>query len=335
MTQPHLTLIATGGTIAATGASPAHTHSYVLGTRSAEALVGSLPQSPAALPITLVQPFNLGSEHLCSAHWLTLARTVRAAQEQPGCRGIVLTHGTDTLEETALFLDLVCPRTHPIVLTGAMRPASALSADGPRNLYAAIQVAQDPRHQAAGVMVVMNDEIFAPDRVAKQHTSSVAAFAARDAAPLGWMVDNQPVWKTLPSEAAARRPSLAAQWPQLLEQLPRVDLIQTHVDADPRLVAWLQAQGARALVVAGTGHGSLAEPMRMALIEARRQGCWIVRASRLAAGPVMPGAGGIADAADGFVAARFVSAHKARLVTALALACDLEMPDLDALFQVL
>jgi L-asparaginase len=178
----------------------------------------------------------------------------------------------------------------------------------------------------------MNDTVLAPDRAAKAHTSRTDAFVARDGAPLAEIVDGRPRWRMPPAEAAARRPSLAAALEVLPAALPRVDLLAQHVDADPDLVDWLVSRGARGLVLAGTGHGTMPDPMRDALSRAADAGVMVVRASRLPSGPVIRGAG-IDDDRWGFVPAGWLSAHKARLVTALAIAAGLDRAALRALLE--
>ena len=330
MDRPLLLLIATGGTIAGAAPSADRTHGYVPGALPVSALIDAVPALHGLADVVAEQPFSIGSQHMSGAHWLALLARLRAAIADRTVSGIVVAHGTDTLEESALLADLACLRDTPVVFTGAMRPATALGADGPMNLYAAAAVALDPAARGAGALVLMNDQVFAPDRAAKSHTSRTDAFAARDGAPLGVIADGRVHWSGPPADAAARRPSLAATLDPLPAALPRVDLIAQHVDADPDLVGWLVARGARGLVVAGTGHGTMAEPMRIALARAASDGCVVVRATRLAGGPVWPNAG-VDDDASGFVAAGFLSAHKARLVVSLALAAGLGRDDIRAL----
>jgi L-asparaginase len=332
MDRPRLLLLATGGTIAGTAASADRTQGYVDGALPVSALVDAVPALRGLAEVHAEQPFSIGSQHLGSGHWLTLIARLRAAAADPSIAAAVITHGTDTLEETALMLDLACDRRLPIVLTGAMRPATALGADGPMNLYAAAATAVDPTARGAGTMVLMNDTVLAPDRAAKAHTSRTDAFVARDGAPLAEIVDGRPRWRMPPAEAAARRPSLAAALEVLPAALPRVDLLAQHVDADPDLVDWLVSRGARGLVLAGTGHGTMPDPMRDALSRAADAGVVVVRASRLPSGPVIRGAG-IDDDRWGFVPAGWLSAHKARLVTALAIAAGLDREALRALIE--
>lgn len=330
--QPGLLLLATGGTIAGEAASPDRTQGYTPAIVPIERLLEAVPGLKARAHIRAEQPYSIGSQHLTSAHWLTLAARIRAALSDPLIQGVAITHGTDTMEETALFLDLVCARTKPIVLTGAMRPSTALSADGPMNLHAAVSVALDAACVQAGALVVMNDQIFAADQACKAHTARTDAFIARNGAPIGVMADGKPHWRLDPSRLAETRPSLATHFKVLPSSLPRVDMLAQQVDVDVDIVEWMLAHGARGIVVAGTGHGSISDPLQAALRRAVASGCMVVRASRVACGPVLRGAS-VDDDAQGFVAAGFVSPHKARLITALALAAGLDREALQALFQ--
>jgi L-asparaginase len=323
MSKPRLLLLATGGTIAGVAPTAASTLSYAPASLGADSLIASVPALADLADITTETPFSTGSQHMTSANWLMLAARVRQAMADPAIDGIVITHGTDTLEETALFLDLTCPRDKAVVLTGAMRPATALGADGPMNLYAAAVLAASPASRGAGAIVLMNDQAFGPDRAAKVHTSRVDAFMARSAMPLALMLDGKAVWQTPAAMAAERRPSLAAHFASLPAALPRVDLLAQQVDADPAIVDWCVQQGARGIVLAGTGHGTMSRPIEAALGRAAETGCLVVRASRISDGPVMHGAG-VDDDRLGFIAAGFVTPHKARLLLSLLIAAGLD-----------
>jgi L-asparaginase len=323
MKPQRLLLLATGGTIAGAAASAVQTQGYQPGAVPVERLVAAVPELAQVARIQAEQVYSIGSQHMSSSNWLGLATRIRDAMADPDIDGIVITHGTDTIEETALFLDLVCPRLKPIVLTGAMRPATAVGADGPMNLFAAARVAADPLARGAGAVVVMNDQVVAPHQACKAHTVRTDAFIAREGAPLALMLDARPVWRVDAGQAAALRPSLARQLTPLPSQLPRVDLLAQQVDIDTGLVGWLLDRGSRGIVVAGTGHGSLSKPLHEALHQAVAAGCVVARASRVAGGPVQRN-GQINDDENGFVATGFLPPHKARLVIALGLAAGLD-----------
>jgi L-asparaginase len=332
MDLPRLLLIATGGTIAGAAPSADRTQGYRPGAVPVAALVDAVPALRTLARIEAEQPFAIGSQHITGTHHLALVARIRAAQADSGLAGIVITHGTDTLEETALLLDLTCRRDVPVVITGAMRPATAIGADGPMNLYAAAAVAVDPAARGAGAVVLMNDQVFGADRAAKVHTSRTDAFIARDGGALASILDGHAQWHLPAAEAAARRPSLLGRLAALPDAMPRVDVIAQHIDADPAIVPFLISRGARGLVLAGTGHGTMSEPMREALTAAAAAGCLVIRASRVAAGPVIHNAG-VDDDAGGFVAAGWLSPHKARLVASLALAAGLSRDAVQALIE--
>ncbi|RPH44916.1 MAG: asparaginase [Burkholderiales bacterium] len=332
MDLPRLLLIATGGTIAGAAPSADRTQGYRPGALPVAALVDAVPALRGLARIETEQPFAIGSQHMTGAHHLALVARIRAAQADPGLAGIVVTHGTDTMEETALLLDLTCPRDVPMVITGAMRPATAIGADGPMNLYAAAALAVDPASRGAGAVVLMNDQVFGPDRAAKAHTSRTDAFVARDGGPQASILDGRPRWHVPAAETASRRPSLRARLATLPAALPRVDIVAQHVDADPAIVPFLLSRGARGLVLAGTGHGTMSDPMRDALAAAAAAGCLIIRASRVANGPVTRNAG-VDDDAGGFVPAGALSPHKARLVASLGLAAGLVRDEIGALID--
>lgn len=334
MSLPSLLLIATGGTIAGHSDDPTRTGRYAANALSAEALLQAVPGLSDLAQVVCEQPYSIGSEHLRSTHWMTLARRVRQAQATDRVTGIVITHGTDTLEETALVLDLLCPRHTPIVLTGAMRPAGTLSADGPMNLLCAAQTALDPRAQGSGTLVVMNERVLPPNRAWKTHTSRIDAFDAREASALAHLQDGQARWQTDPAALARGRPSLVDDLPDLPDALPRVDLVSAHVDMRVELIDWLVSQGSRALVIAGTGHGTLADPVAQAVRRAVRAGCLVVRASRVPQGGVWPGCG-LDDPSLGTLAAGLCTPHKARAVVSLALAAGWDAARIQTLLLAL
>jgi L-asparaginase len=326
-----LLVIGTGGTIAGAASAPTQTIGYRAGAVPVTQLVGSVPGLTSLADIRTVQPFSIGSEHMRSAQWLELAGLARNAQGDPDVDGIVITHGTDTMEETAFFLDLVTGRDKPVVMTGAMRPATAVSADGPANLLAACRFALDPGAVGRGVLVALNDCAFTAATVGKVHTLRVDAFAARDAACVGQLVDDAVTWHDrLQGIGPAAFAHLA-----LPERLPPVALILQHVDCDESIVDWHVARGAEGIVIAGSGNGRFPDAMRAALARASRGGCRIVRASRVAAGPVVRnGEAEVADRDDalGFIASGFVAPLKARILLQCCLIAGIDTPAIQQVF---
>ena len=326
-----LLVIGTGGTIA--GAAPAATQTtgYHAGALAVSQLVDDLPALAEIASIRTSQPFSIGSQHMASSNWLELALLVREAQADAGVDGIVITHGTDTMEETAFFLDLVTNDRKPIVMTGAMRPATAVSADGPANLLGACRFACDAGAAGRGVLVAFGDRAFTAASVTKVHTLHTAGFAARGDAVSGELVAETVQWRRPPPEPPRPFAGLA-----LPAALPPVALILQHVDCDPAVVAWQLGRGAHGIVIAGSGNGMMPVPMRAALAQASRSGCTVVRASRVAGGPVMRNAE--AEPADrddalGFVASGYLPPLKARILLQCCLAAGLSRAQIQALFD--
>jgi L-asparaginase len=326
-----LLVIGTGGTIAGSAPAATQTTGYRAGAVSVTRLVQDLPHLADLANIRTSQPFSIGSQHMTSANWLQLAALVREAIADAAVDGIVITHGTDTMEETAFFLDLLTNRGKPVVMTGAMRPATAVSADGPANLLGACRFASDPGAAGHGVLVAFGDRAYAAASVAKAHTLRTDAFAARDASPVAELVGETVAW---------RRPAPGEQQPfaalALPEALPRVALVMQHVDCDETVVDWHLARGVKGIVIAGSGNGMLPDPMRAALAGASRGGCIVVRASRVGAGPVMRNAE--AEPADrddalGFVASGFLAPLKARILLQCCLVAGMSAGQIQGQFD--
>ena len=331
-----LLVIGTGGTIAGSAPTATQTVGYRAGVVAVSQLVDNLPGSADIAELRTSQPFSIGSQHMTSSNWLALASLVRDAQADPAIDGVVVTHGTDTMEETAFFLDVVTAAGKPVVMTGAMRPATALSADGPANLLAACRFACDPGAAGRGVLVAFGERAFAAASVAKAHTLRTDAFVARDDAAVGELVAQTVHWRHPAPDAESRAGRRALAGIALPDPLPRVALILQHVDCDPAVVDWQVARGARGIVVAGSGNGMLPDPMRAALAQASRGGCIVVRASRVAAGPEVRNAEaepGDRDDALGFVASGYVAPLKARILLQCCLAAGLSGREIQQQFD--
>ena len=305
--MPLVVILATGGTIAGTAASATDTTGYRAGALGVEALVAGVP-ALADHRIEAEPVAAIDSKDMDEATWQRLARRVAHHLARPEVAGVVVTHGTDTLEETAYFLHRVLAPAKPVVLTAAMRPASALSADGPANLLDAVTVAEAPG--ARGVSVVFGGAAWSAIGLRKVHTLQTTAFAGSDCGPVARLEGgvmrrfrDWPEGEALGLERIAADP---ASW-------PRVDIVLNHAGADGRLVDDLVIAGVDGLVVAGTGHGTIAARLGDALARARGEGVRVVRASRCVFGPVLPH-----DAADVDVAGE-LSAVQARVELQLAL----------------
>lgn len=323
--MPTLALIATGGTIAGSGPQ----HRYTAGVLDAASLLGAVPELAELATWQVEQIFAIDSRDMQPAQWLKLASRIRALQADPTIDGIVITHGTDTLEETAFALHLLIAPAKPVVLTAAMRPASARSADGPANLLQAAITALDTDAARHGVTVVANDIIIHSDTLHKAHTHHTDALRCIEGSGLaGRILTGKAQWLTPPSSVLP-----ALQLPEDIA-LPRIDILNAAAGTPPDLIDFCVAAGARGLILALTGHGSIPADWRPALTRARQAGVHIVRASRIAAGGVWPGCNEDDEASD-CIAAGLHSPQQARVRLMLTLAAqpDISRNRLAALFS--
>ncbi|RQO58728.1 asparaginase [Paucibacter sp. KBW04] len=304
-------VLGTGGTIAGTAADPGDNVGYQAAQLGVAQLVSAVP-ALAAVSLACEQVAQLDSKDMDFATWRQLAIRVAAHLAREDVAGVVITHGTDTLEETAYFLQRVLAPKKPVILTAAMRPATALQTDGPQNLLDAVAVAQDP--QASGVLVVFAGVIHAAEQVRKAHSYRVDAFVSSDGARLGLVEEGQVRWvqglgQARPGVGLEVLPTAAKDW-------PRVEILLNHVASDGRLVRALLAQSTDdkpgGLVVAGTGNGSLSQDLEAALREAQAQGVRVLRSTRCDAGPVTA-------SADALPSAGALSPVKARVELILQL----------------
>jgi L-asparaginase len=305
--MPLVVILATGGTIAGTAAASTDTTGYRAGALGVDALVAGVP-ALARHRVEAESVAAIDSKDMDAATWQRLAARVAHHLARAEVAGVVVTHGTDTLEETAYFLQRVLAPAKPVVLTAAMRPASALSADGPANLLDAVGLAGTPG--VRGVSVVFAGAAWAALGLRKVHTLQTGAFAASDCGPVarleGGVLRVFRAWPEGDALGLARVAAAPDTW-------PRVEIVLNHAGADGRLVDAAVAAGARGVVVAGTGHGSVSVRLDAALDRARAAGVRVARASRCAFGPVLPREAQDAEAAGE------LSAPQARVELLLAL----------------
>jgi L-asparaginase len=326
-------LLATGGTIAGEAVSPSG-QGYRAGALPIERILAAVPGLAAVARVEAETVAAVGSQEMDESIWARLATRISLAAARPEVAGVVVTHGTDTMEETACFLDLVLARAKPVVLVGAMRAPHASDADGPANLLAAVAVAANPAAARRGVLVVSAARIHRARFLAKTHTTHLDALASVGAAPVGTVVGGDVVFQESPLSPAP--PSF--DWPALAARLPtrpwpRVDVIFAHAGMDGRLIDAACAAGARGIVIAGVGAGNLSAPARAAAAAAAHAGVAVVRSSRIGAGTVERN-GEIDDDGTGFVAARGLNPAKSRVLLLLALAAgQTDPPRLQALFD--
>ena len=286
MSPPRIALISTGGTIDSVGAGRLDLAWYTETRRRLPdgELLAALPELSQYASVRPAPFRRVPSSALTTADWLDLARTVDALLRDDACDGLVVTHGTNTLEETAYFLDVAVPSDKPVVLVGAMRPPSGLGADGYLNLLRAVQVAACPQAHGHGVLVVMNDTIYGARDVTKARTFRVDAFQAPDTGPLGYAdADGQVVFHHRPArQQDTRSPLLAPD----VTTLPRVEVVLSYVGADGTFVRAAVDAGARGIVSAGTGAGRTTAAEGEALDAAVARGVVVCQGTRVGAGRV-------------------------------------------------
>jgi L-asparaginase len=327
---PKVRILATGGTIAGTGSSPLQTGGYKAGQLSVDELVQAAPGLEQIARIEGEQVCNVASLAVTNTIWLELARRINAALREPDLAGVVVTHGTDTLEETAYFLHLVVKSRKPVVVVGAMRPATALSPDGPLNLVNAVRVAASPAAVGCGVLVVLNDEIFSARDATKGSTYQLNAFRSPDLGPLG-SINNGVI-------SLYHKPTRRHTWEtefcvEQLPTLPRTDIIYSHIEADAVAVDALVAAGSRGIVLAGAGSGHTTQAAHAALGAASTgHGVVIVRSSRVGGGRILPTSDERLEAGAA-VGGDNLNPEKARVLLTLALTRTTEPREIQRMFN--
>jgi L-asparaginase len=311
---PRIAVLATGGTIAGSAADVTSTSGYRAGVVGVERLLEAVPALSGVARIQPEQIASGDSKDMALALWTTLAQRVNTLLASDEIDGIVITHGTDTLEETAYLLHLTVKGTKPVVLTAAMRPASALSADGPLNLLNAVTVAASAAAHGQGVLVAFNNRIHCARDVVKTSTYAVDAFQSVEVGALGWVQDGRVEFqrKIVRPHTVDTEFVIGSQW-------PNVEIVTSYAGASRIGVDALVAAGVRGIVVAGTGNGSIHASLQQALADAVKQGVVVVRSSRVGSGHVMRN-GAAPDDALGFITAGALNPYKARVLLMLALA---------------
>jgi L-asparaginase len=319
-TKPRIEIIATGGTIAGAQANKGD-YGYKSALFNVEDLINAVPQIRDLATIGGEQLVNIGSQDMNDAVWLKLAKRINERLASGEVDGIVVTHGTDTMEETSYFIDLVTPNDKPIVFTGSMRPATALGADGPANLYNAVAVASDPRSRGRGVLVVLNDSIHLARNVIKTNTTNVETFRSLNRGPLGLVNTGKIDWfekSETATQPAAARSGGAPFSVDKLDVLPRVDILYAHANMSTDLIDTAIKDGAKGLVIAGVGDGNMTQQALDRLTQAAKDGVVIVRSTRLPQGVVLRN-NEVNDDKLGFVASGELTPPKARVLLQLAL----------------
>jgi L-asparaginase len=263
---PFVVVLSTGGTIAGRGGSSTSLSEYKAGSLLGSELVDAVPEIRDFARVRVEQVSNVGSTNMTLAIWCTLAERIDAIfTSEPDVAGVVVTHGTNTMEETAYFLNLTVRHEPPVVLVGAQRPATALSADGPLNLVNAIRTAAAPASRGRGVLVVLNDEINAAREVTKTNTYRLETFRSGDLGFLGYVDQDRVVYYRTPERRHTTRSEFDLR---AVGELPTVEILYGYAgNANALLVGALHAAGVRGIVFAGTGAGGLTEAEKGAVRE--------------------------------------------------------------------
>jgi len=325
---PNVTILATGGTIAGTGATTTTTVGYTAAKIGVEALIDAVPELKKVANVKGEQVFQIASENMNNEYWLKLAKRVNTLLAQSDVDGIVITHGTDTIEETAYFLDLVVKSKKPVVIVGAMRPSTAISADGPINLYNAVLLAGSKEAIGRGVLVSLNDQINAAREVTKTNTSTLDTFKTPELGYLGYIQGSKPFFY----RQSTRKHTADSQFDvSKLEQLPQVDIVYGYANMNPIALNAFVAAGAKGIIHAGVGDGSLNNTVLPSLVEARKKGVVIVRSSRVGQGIVARNGEADDDKLD-FVVSDTLNAQKARILLMLALTKTTDTKEIQKIF---
>jgi L-asparaginase len=313
-TKRNVVILATGGTIA--GAAATGTQAgYTSGAVNIDAMIEAVPGIKDLANITGEQISNVGSQDMSFDILLKVAKRINELTKSNDVDGIVITHGTDTMEESAFFLNLTVKTDKPVVMVGSMRPSTAVSADGPLNLYNAVGVAADPNAKGRGVLVVMNDWIHGAHSLTKTSTTAIQTFMS----PLRGLVGianygkndffSSPSWThTTQSEFDITN----------VTQLPRVDIIFASLDSSPDLIECAMTNGAKGIVIAGVGNGNMNKASVDAAAKAVKKGVVVVRSSRVPTGTVGRNVE-VSDDKLGFIASDELNPQKARILLSLAL----------------
>ena len=325
--KPTIYILATGGTIAGSGSGALDT-SYTSGTVTVDKLIAAVPEINKIATIKGEQISNIGSQEMNNEVWFKLANRVNELLTSGKADGVVITHGTDTMEETAYFLNLVVKSDKPIVMVGAMRNSGSLSADGPLNIYNAVNVAMCKKAVGKGVMVVMNDEIHAAREVTKTNTTAVDTFKSPNSGKIGTVFYGNVKFYMNP----VRKHTVNSAFDiTKIKELPRVDIIYSHSNDNPDFVNLAVKNGAKGIINAGMGNGNPFPSALEALGEAVKGGVVVVRDSRVGSGETTLN-GEVDDNKYGFLASDNLNAQKARVLLMLALTQTTDKAKIQELF---
>lgn len=279
---PTVAVLATGGTIAGSGTAGKATN-YTAGQLDVGTLVDSAARVTDIANVRGIQVCNVGSDDITDENWITLANTINELAQDENIDGFVITHGTDTLDESSYFLNLTVKTDKPVVMTGAMRPSTATSADGPMNLYQSIALAANEQAKGKGVMVVFSDGIYGGRDVQKISTCQTDAFDSKDFGGMGYMVDGVPYFYNDSVKCHTTETEFDVSG---LKELPKVGVAYFTIDADPEILDYYKESGVQGIVIAGAGSGCYSEQWNNKIDELAETGIPVVRCSRIGSGVI-------------------------------------------------
>jgi L-asparaginase len=324
---PNVVVLATGGTIAGAAATDVQA-GYTSGQVGVEQLLAAVPQAKKLANMRGEQISNIGSQDMNDEVWLKLAKRINELVAMPDVDGVVITHGTDTIEETAYFLNLVVKSKKPVVLTASMRPSTALSADGPLNFFNAVAVAANKDAAGRGVLVVVNDWIHGASSLTKTSTTAVQTFLS----PLRGLVGTVAYGEAEFYRGAVGRNTVDSEFSlDGVTSLPRVDIVMAHANMDGAIIDGAVAAGAKGIVIAGVGNGNMTKAGLDALAAQAKKGIVCVRSTRVTTGLVGRNVE-VDDDKLGLIASDDLNAQKSRVLLRLALLKTRSLADVQRLF---
>lgn len=324
----NVVVLATGGTIAGAGANAANSATYQAAKVGIEQLIAGIPELSKLANVRGEQVMQIASESITNDNLLQLGRRISELADSKDVDGIVITHGTDTLEETAYFLNLVEKTDKPIIVVGSMRPGTAMSADGMLNLYNAVAVASSKEAHGKGVLVTMNDEIQSGRDVSKMINIKTEAFKS-PWGPLGMVVEGKSYWFRLP----AKRHTMDSEFDiKNIKSLPDVEIAYSYGNVDDTAYKALAQAGAKAIIHAGTGNGSVSSRVVPSLQALRKDGVQIIRSSHVNAGGFVLRNAEQPDDKYDWVVAHDLNPQKARILAMVALTKTNDSKELQRMF---
>ena len=322
---PTVAVLATGGTIAGSGAA-GKTTNYTAGQLDVGSLVASAAGITEIANVRGVQVCNVGSDDITDKYWLTIVKTINEMAEDDSIDGFVITHGTDTLDETSYFLNLTVKTDKPVVITGAMRPSTATSADGPMNLYQSIALASNEKAKNRGSMVVFSDGIFGGRDCQKVSTHETDAFDSKDFGCLGYMVDSIPYFYNETTKLHTIETEFDVS---KLEELPKVAVAYFTIDADASILDFYANNGAKGIVIAGAGAGCYSEAWNNKILELESTGIPVIRCSRIGSGMITQDDYFVGNTAEG----NDLAPQKATVLLRLALTVTNDINEIQSIFD--